>query len=471
MKRKFLCVFIACVVYAANMVGVIGLETSAERSDHFQEESVNEEDSINISMVDEVKEEMVSGVDVIEDESSIESEMDSLPLEESSDELVPDEVLGESSSESIPSEVLDESEVDGAINKPDVEESQSDKEGDQAQEKSGEKVENSILPTSEAEVDANVVIDPTYEGLMLIEGIWYYVENGDVNVNFTGLTNYYGTVYYVEDGILDWNYTDLFLYEGTWYYVEGGIWKTTYTDLFYYYGTWYYIEDGILNWDFTGLTDYYGTIYFVQNGILNWDYTGPQRGGNGVMYYVENGSVNPRYGDTSKPTDTAEPDLIWNFFMDRLENPYAVAGLMGNLYLESYLRANNLQDSSNSYYGISDAEYTRRVDSGEYTNFIYDSDGYGLAQWTYWSRKQTLYNHAQDWNASIGNVVMQADCLYYEMQTTFSSVLRDLRNADSVREASDIVLTRLEGAANQSEAVKVLRASYGTQFFNQYAGN
>ena len=66
---------------------------------------------------------------------------------------------------------------------------------------------------------------------------------------------------------------------------------------------------------------------------------------------------------------------------------------------------------------------------------------------------------------------MQADCLYYEMQTTFSSVLRDLRNADSVREASDIVLTRLEGAANQSEAVKVLRASYGTQFFNQYAGN
>ena len=271
-------------------------------------------------------------------------------------------------------------------------------------------------------------------------------------------------------GILDWNYTDLFLYEGTWYYVEGGIWKTTYTDLFYYYGTWYYIEDGILNWDFTGLTDYYGTIYFVQNGILNWDYTGLQRGGNGVMYYVENGSVNPRYGDTSKPTDTAEPDLLWNFFMDRLENPYAVAGLMGNLYLESYLRANNLQDSSNSYYGISDAEYTRRVDSGEYTNFIYDSDGYGLAQWTYWSRKQTLYNHAQDWNASIGNVVMQADCLYYEMQTTFSSVLRDLRNADSVREASDIVLTRLEGAANQSEAVKELRASYGMQFFNQYSG-
>ena len=470
MKRKFLCVFIACVVYAANMVGVIGLETSAERSDHFEEESVNEEDSINISSVDEVKEEMVSGVDVIEDESGIESEVDSLPLEESSDESVPDEVLGESSSEPIPGNGLDESEVDGAINKPDTEESQSDKEGDQAQEESSEKVENSILPTSEAEVDANVVIDPTYEGLMLIEGIWYYVENGDINVNFTGLTNYYGTVYYVEDGILDWNYTDLFLYEGTWYYVEGGIWKTTYTDLFYYYGTWYYIEDGILNWDFTGLTDYYGTIYFVQNGILNWDYTGLQRGGNGVMYYVENGSVNPRYGDTSKPTDTAEPDLLWNFFMDRLENPYAVAGLMGNLYLESYLRANNLQDSSNSYYGISDAEYTRRVDSGEYTNFIYDSDGYGLAQWTYWSRKQTLYNHAQDWNASIGNVVMQADCLYYEMQTTFSSVLRDLRNADSVREASDIVLTRLEGAANQSEAVKELRASYGMQFFNQYSG-
>lgn len=236
-------------------------------------------------------------------------------------------------------------------------------------------------------------------------------------------------------------------------------------------GTWYYVDSGILDLQYTGLTDYYGTIYFVQNGILNWDYTGLQCGSNGVMYYVENGSVNPRYGDTSKPTDTAEPDLIWNFFMDRLGNPYAVAGLMGNLYLESYLRANNLQDSSNSYYGISDAEYTRRVDSGEYTNFVYDSDGYGLAQWTYWSRKQTLYNHAKDWNASIGNVVMQMDCLYYEMETTFASVLRDLRNTDNVREASDIVLTRLEGAANQSESVKALRASYGAQFFNQYVGN
>ena len=66
---------------------------------------------------------------------------------------------------------------------------------------------------------------------------------------------------------------------------------------------------------------------------------------------------------------------------------------------------------------------------------------------------------------------MQMDCLYYEMQTSFSSVLRALENATSVREASDIVLTRLEGPADQSYAVKVLRASWGMKFFNQYAGN
>jgi hypothetical protein len=40
---------------------------------------------------------------------------------------------------------------------------------------------------------------------------------------------------------------------------------------------------------------------------------------------------------------------------------------------------------------MNDASYTAAVDNGSYTNFTHDFAGYGLAQWTYWSRKQGLF--------------------------------------------------------------------------------
>jgi hypothetical protein len=39
---------------------------------------------------------------------------------------------------------------------------------------------------------------------------------------------------------------------------------------------------------------------------------------------------------------------------------------------------------------MTDAGYTSAVDDGRYKNFVKDGAGYGLAQWTFWSRKQNL---------------------------------------------------------------------------------
>lgn len=66
--------------------------------------------------------------------------------------------------------------------------------------------------------------------------------------------------------------------------------------------------------------------------------------------------------------------------MSKIGNAYGVAGLMGNLYAESGLRSNNLQNSFEKKLNMSDEAYTRAVDNGTYTNFINDSAGYGLAQ-------------------------------------------------------------------------------------------
>lgn len=88
-------------------------------------------------------------------------------------------------------------------------------------------------------------------------------------------------------------------------------------------------------------------------------------------------------------------ERIWYFLRSKGLSDYGVAGLMGNLYAESALRPENLQNTYEKKLGMTDAEYTAAVDSGAYAGFVRDSAGYGLAQWTYWSRKEGLLAFAK----------------------------------------------------------------------------
>ena len=159
---------------------------------------------------------------------------------------------------------------------------------------------------------------------------------------------------------------------------------------------------------------------------------------------------------------------IWNFLTGKGLNAYAVAGIMGNLYAESGLMPNNLQNTYNNKLGKTDAEYTAAVDNGSYGNFVKDSAGYGLAQWTYWSRKQALLNHAKQAGVSIADLNMQLGFLWEELQG-YTAVMAALKKAGSVRAASDAVLTGYEKPADQSETVKKKRAEYGEGYYKKYA--
>lgn len=151
-------------------------------------------------------------------------------------------------------------------------------------------------------------------------------------------------------------------------------------------------------------------------------------------------------------------------------NDCGVFGLMGNLKAESNLQANNLQNTYSKKFGMTDEEYTKAVDNGSYTNFVKDSAGYGLAQWTYWSRKQKLLQYAQAYGCSIGDENMQVDFMIGELMASYPSVLNVLKTAISIREASDCVLTQYERPADQSESVKAKRAAYGEDLMKQLLG-
>ena len=172
---------------------------------------------------------------------------------------------------------------------------------------------------------------------------------------------------------------------------------------------------------------------------------------------------------TTKPTTVANTDkVIWDTLKSKGLNDFAVAGIMGNLHAESALNPMNLQNSYEKSLGHTDATYTEAVDNGSYTNFVKDSAGYGLAQWTYWSRKQNLLNYAKSVGKSIGDLGMQIEFLWTELQN-YKTTIAVLKSAKSIKEASDVVLTEFERPANMSDSVKAKRASYGQQYYDKYA--
>lgn len=170
---------------------------------------------------------------------------------------------------------------------------------------------------------------------------------------------------------------------------------------------------------------------------------------------------------SSEPENAAEK-VIWDFLSQKGLNDYAVAGIMGNLYAESGLNSKNLQNSYNSKLNLTDEQYTAAVDNGSYTNFVHDSAGYGLAQWTYYSRKQALYDYARTAADSIGSLDMQLAFLWKELQG-YKSVIAGLKAAASIRAASDVVLLGFEKPADQSETVQAKRAAYGWIYYSKYA--
>ncbi len=179
--------------------------------------------------------------------------------------------------------------------------------------------------------------------------------------------------------------------------------------------------------------------------------------------------------ESAKPSEYAtadydgSPEFLWKFFASKLCNAYGVAGLLGNLNAESNLIAANLEVSKRTRLGYTSMGYTEAVDSGAYKSFATDWAGYGLAQWTDSTRKKNLLAYARQKSASIGNRKMQAEYLMSELETRFTAVLSILKNAKSVREASDAVLLRFECPADTGESVRQRRAAFGDSYYQKFA--
>lgn len=166
---------------------------------------------------------------------------------------------------------------------------------------------------------------------------------------------------------------------------------------------------------------------------------------------------------------------IWDYLIAEGLTPEGAAGLMGNLQAESELIPNRVEilclkryQEQGKYY--TDESYTSGVDNGtisreEFLRPMGHVYGYGLAQWTTPSRKEGLYNHCKSNGVSIGDVTAQLYYLIAELKLAYTSVWKVLTTTASIRQASDMVLTKFEMPADQSAAVKDKRYEYSADIY------
>lgn len=167
-------------------------------------------------------------------------------------------------------------------------------------------------------------------------------------------------------------------------------------------------------------------------------------------------------------SQTANERTVWNYLKGQGLTDAGAAGLMGNLKAESRIESVIYEDAFKGQIGLSDWDYVRKTNDGSYTNFVYDQVGFGLAQWTYYTRKQALLNMC--WG-DVGNLNCQLNYLMTEFRSTYINILNVLKSSWSVRECSDLVMLDFETPVDRSQAKKDLRFSYSDGYYQMFTGS
>ena len=141
-------------------------------------------------------------------------------------------------------------------------------------------------------------------------------------------------------------------------------------------------------------------------------------------------------------------------------SPEGACAMMGNMWAESGLKSNNVQDNC----PIGDRDYTYNVEQGIMTRWQFMSDryGYGLCQWTYPTRKRALLTFARAEGASIGSLMMQTDFCIKEMKEGYAGLWAYLCGAPELFTAVSRICREYERPAvnNISERLKYAEAWY-----------
>lgn len=137
-------------------------------------------------------------------------------------------------------------------------------------------------------------------------------------------------------------------------------------------------------------------------------------------------------------------EKLYNFFVEKGYTKEGSSAIVGSLDAESGLIPNRLEMTFTSKLG-SDTYYTAAVNNKTYSKnaFINDGAGYGLAQWTYFTRKRGLYEFTVEKGISIADLEAQGEFLVKELKG-YTNLDKFLRTTHDLNEASDRFLKEFE---------------------------
>lgn len=130
----------------------------------------------------------------------------------------------------------------------------------------------------------------------------------------------------------------------------------------------------------------------------------------------------------------------------------AALGMMGNMMCESGLEANRVQGDFSSFRTVSKS-YTARVDNGSIgrEEFGRAGIGYGLAQWTFYSRRFALFDFWKDYGGSIGDPVMQCKFAVAELKKDYRNLWQELcRQGNDLYTCTKIICEQYERPAHNN---------------------
>lgn len=139
--------------------------------------------------------------------------------------------------------------------------------------------------------------------------------------------------------------------------------------------------------------------------------------------------------------------------------------VLGQIQHESGFKPTNAEDSK----GINDDVYTRQVDNGTISKqqFMYDSIGYGYAQWTFYTRKEKMYDFHRAKGKSIGDSDTQIGFLLWEMQHDYQNQWKLVTSSHDLETCSWELLDKWENPDGKDEQ-KPIRYESAFRFYQQF---
>ena len=162
---------------------------------------------------------------------------------------------------------------------------------------------------------------------------------------------------------------------------------------------------------------------------------------------------------------TTNEKKVWDYCKKNGLTNEGAAGLMGNLYAYSRMESAMYEEVFHTKIGLTNEEYVNQVNSGEYTDFVYDGVGFGLALWTYYSRKQRLLDKCK---GKIGDLECQLEYLFFELKSDFAKLLSILKSSNDIEACTIRVMTNFE---IYTYNMKPIRIKYAKKYYNIFVEN